>query len=85
MFDMFQLRGVARRQDAALETEFAGFLDSGFGLGDAADLSGQADFAEERFASRVLSRLLDAMAATMPRSTAGSSTVTPPATLTKMS
>src|SRR5690349_22352750 len=36
-------------------------------------------------ASSTVSRLLDAIAATMPKSTAGSSTCTPPATLTKIS
>ena len=47
MLDVFELRGVARRQDAAFEAELAGFFDPRFGLRDAADFSGQADFAEE--------------------------------------
>ena len=86
MSDMFELDRVAGRQDAAFEAELAGFLDSGFSLGDAANFAGEADFAEEnRFGSRTASRLLDAMAAMTPKSTAGSSTWTPPATFTKMS
>ena len=47
MLDVFQLRDIARRQDAALEAELAGFFDPGFGLGNAANLAGKADFAEE--------------------------------------
>ena len=47
MLDVLQLRHIARRQDAALEAELAGFFDPGFGLGNAANLAGKADFAEE--------------------------------------
>jgi len=47
VLDMFQLRDIARRQDAALEAELAGFFDAGFGLGNAANLAGKADFAKE--------------------------------------
>ena len=47
MRDMFELDRVAGRQDAAFEAELAGFLDSGFSLGDAADFAGEADLAEK--------------------------------------
>ena len=57
MLDVFQLRDIARRQDAAFEAELAGFFDARFGLGDAADFAGEADFAEEnRFRDRALLR-----------------------------
>jgi hypothetical protein len=41
------LNEVSRRQDAALEAEFTGFLDARFGLGDAANFSGEPDFAKK--------------------------------------
>ena len=47
MFDVLQLRGVAGGEYAALEAELAGFLDTGFGLRNAANFAGQANFAEE--------------------------------------
>jgi|SRR5678816_4224423 len=47
MFDILQLRGVTSGEYAALEAELAGFLDAGFGLRNAANFAGQANFAEE--------------------------------------
>ena len=40
IFDIFQLHGVADRENAALEAELAGLLDPRFGLGDAANFTG---------------------------------------------
>src|SRR5262245_5703922 len=47
MLDVFQLRGVAAGQDAALEAELAGFFDACLGLRDAANFSGETDFTEK--------------------------------------